>query len=335
MPQHTFAAVFASESVDSAAGVIKGVAVATEGDILDGRRDNASGLPMAFDRRTLETLMACAKTYGTGLKVKADHKSGIFAVTGYLKNFRIDGKVLRADLHVLATDDNRAKLLEMAQSIPDTFGLSVSFSGDDEVVNGRSMCRCSEIYSADLVSEPAANPNGLFQRVDAGGKDKTMNPEDILKQCQALITAGLGEFAQKFSKLESAVSALKPASCEDMAAVQTKVKDLEKALADAKTELSSKILSTEAVAASVAKEFAKSVGTSPAAGVSGVGAADAGAGEPKPEDRGVELVQKHYAATKSKAKAFALAAAEDKAAVEALVRSQKNFSYEKPAAKAA
>ncbi len=331
MPQHNFSLTFASESVDSVAGIIRGVAVATEGDILDGRRDPVSGLPMAFDRRTLETLMSCAKTYGTGLKVKADHRSGIFAVTGYLKNFRINGRTLRADLHVLSTDENRAKLLEMAQSIPDTFGLSVSFSGPDEVINGRSMSRCEEIYSADLVSEPAANPHGLFERAEIDGihKRKTMNPEEILKECRALITAGLGEFTQKFSKLELALSAMKPASSEDMAAVQAQVKELGKALEAAKTDFASRILSTEAVAASVAKEFTKVIGTSRAAGVS---VAEGASGEPKLEDKGLELVQKHFAATKSKTKAFQLAIAEDSKAVDALIKSQKTFSYEKKAA---
>jgi hypothetical protein len=48
MQTHTFAAVFDSQSVDRTAGIIKGVAVATEGDILDGRRDPVSGLPLEF-----------------------------------------------------------------------------------------------------------------------------------------------------------------------------------------------------------------------------------------------------------------------------------------------
>jgi hypothetical protein len=160
-----FSQTLASERVDSVGGIIHGVSVITEGPAL-GHVDKKSGLPVFVDRTTLAQVMACAKTYAGGLKVKADHGSGIFATTGALRNFRIDGDRLRADLHVLASDTNRAKLLEMAQTIPDTFGLSVSFTGQDEIRPGKVLARCTEIYSADLVPEPAANPSGLFSKGD-------------------------------------------------------------------------------------------------------------------------------------------------------------------------
>jgi hypothetical protein len=96
------------------------------------------------------------------VKVKADHGSGVFSTTGHLKSFRLDGDVLRADLHVLKTEKDREKLFEMAETIPDTFGLSISFDGPDEKIKGKMFARCSEIYSTDIVSEAAANPSGLF-----------------------------------------------------------------------------------------------------------------------------------------------------------------------------
>ncbi len=327
MSKHTFASIFQRGSVDKTAGIIKGVAVITAGDLLDGRRDATNGLPMAVDYTTLEQIMSCAKTYGTGLKVKADHRSGIFAVTGYLRNFHIEGQTLRADLYVLEKDENRDKLLEMADTIPDTFGLSVSFSGPDEVLNGKSMSRCTEIYSADLVSEPAANPTGLFQRgaaIDDANKDKTMTPEEITKQCKAVFTECMAEYSSKLSVLEKAFAALKPDTDKDeMGKISNSVKDLEKQL----VEVKQKVLSSEQVGAAIAKEFAAVIGTvkTSAAPAGGEGGGD------KLEDVGLSLVQKHFGLTKSKAKAFEAAGRENSKAVEALVKSGKVIAYEKAA----
>ena len=142
--------------VDAKLGVIYGVAVITEGP--------AIGKSCIVDAITLRQMMGCAKTYAGGLKVKADHESGIASVSGFLTDFRIDGPVLRADLHLLETDPNRAKFIEMAQKIPDTFGLSVAFGGEPEMTQAGPAARCDEIYSCDLVTEPAANPNGLFSK---------------------------------------------------------------------------------------------------------------------------------------------------------------------------
>jgi hypothetical protein len=53
--------------------------------------------------------------------------------------------------------------MDLAQEIPDSFGISISFSGQSEQ-NGTDLelARCQELYSADLVQHPAANPTGLF-----------------------------------------------------------------------------------------------------------------------------------------------------------------------------
>lgn len=325
MPKHTFASTFARERVDRAAGIIKGVAVITEGPAL-GHIDQDSGLPLHVDGTTLRQMLECAGTYSNGVKVKADHRSGIFAVTGHLKNFRIEGKVLRADLHVLSSDENREKLMEMAETIPDTFGLSVSFSGPDDISGNKALARCVEIYSADLVSEPAANPTGLFSaQVDPTHKGKPM--DDPLKQCEAMLSKFAAEFNTKLTAFQQEIAALKSASpTAELTSLKEKNTQLEQKVSD--------LAKTVPTIESIAREFTKVVGTSPAPGTSPA----AGGGEPKApklEDVGEELVQKHYAATRSKPKAFALAGAENSKAVEALVKSGRNVRYEKPAEKAA
>lgn len=171
-----FAAVTGSQ-VDREAGVLRGVSVITEGV--------AKGHGMIVDSVTLEQVKACAETYVDGLRVKMDHYTGIDAMVGVLRDFVIDGIQLRADLHLIKSHEDFKKILEMAETIPGSFGLSISFSGECEEVEIPSddseeaepnsgelpssstartqAARCMEIYSCDIVDQPAANPTGLFQ----------------------------------------------------------------------------------------------------------------------------------------------------------------------------
>lgn len=151
-----FAAATGSQ-VDRDAGILRGVSVITEGD--------AKGHGMIVDSITLDQVKASAETYTDGLRVKMDHYTGIDAMVGVLRDFVIDGSQLRADLHLLKSHDDFEKILEMAENMPGSFGLSISFSGESEVMEEGQVpsARCMEIYSADLVDQPAANPTGLFQ----------------------------------------------------------------------------------------------------------------------------------------------------------------------------
>jgi len=142
--------------IDAEAGIIHGVAVITKGPAL--------GHGMFVDDVTLAGVVAQANTYEGGMKVKLDHTNSAGAIVGFLRNFRIEGDVVRADLNLLKSSPHRGYVLELAATIPDTFGLSIAFSGVDEEISGQRFARCDEIYSADLVSEPAANPNGLFSK---------------------------------------------------------------------------------------------------------------------------------------------------------------------------
>lgn len=260
-PTITFAA--ASGAIDAQQGIIRGVSVITEGPAL--------GHGVMVDSTTLRQIKAAAESYSGGLKVKLDHNSSAGDIVGFIDGFRIEGAKLLGDLHLLENSPHRAYILEIAAKIPDTFGLSVSFSGPSELSADRKtvLQRCTEIYSCDIVSEPAANPTGFFSRklrqLQADGTSETdeetespevkielpMN-EETKKAIAGMIESAMMGISERMTKLESAVAAApkpeeKPAA---MSAVQQDV-----------IALAAKEAALVAV-----KEFAKTFGT-PAAPV--------------------------------------------------------------------
>ena len=181
-------------TIDEANAIIAGVSVITIGE--------AKGHGMLVDEQTLLEVKAAAETYSGGLKVKTDHFSGFNQIVGVLRNFAIDGDQLRADLYLLKNHDATPRIIEMAQLMPDTFGLSISFSGQhEESESGVVFARCGEIYSADLVDAPAANPTGLFSaKVDS--EKKSMDE----KQFSEALAAALAPINEKLSAFEAFMS---------------------------------------------------------------------------------------------------------------------------------
>lgn len=150
-----FFAPMATQKVDPANGIIYGVSVITSGI-------KARGHDLEVDSTTLSQLKECAEKLGT-VPVKWNHRSGADAVAGYLENFRIEGNKLLGDWHLLKTHSQYGQAIEMAERMPRNVGLSAAFMGEDEVAGGVKRARCSELISVDLVAQPAANPNGLFE----------------------------------------------------------------------------------------------------------------------------------------------------------------------------
>jgi len=206
--------------IDAQAATISDVSVITVGE--------AKGHGMLIDAQTLTEVKAAAETYAGGLKVKTDHYTGFNEIVGTLKNFRIDGDPLRADLFLLKNHDATARILEMAELMPDTFGLSISFTGEHEESEGGTVfARCTEIYSADLVDAPAANPTGLFSaKVDSGKKDMDE------KQFAEALAAALAPINDKLSAFEAFIAetntrfeAMVPKDEEKMAEVTIETTD--------------------------------------------------------------------------------------------------------------
>jgi hypothetical protein len=321
MVKHALAARFAAGKVNAESGVISGVSLATIGP--------ARGHDMHCDATTLEQLKKCAQQYQGGLKVKMTHAGNAGDILGYLTNLRIEGQQLRGDLHLLKSYEKRDYILELAETIPDTFGLSVSFSGPTEEKGGLTYARCAEIYSCDLVAEPAANPSGLFSAVDAGRNGNSpMTADEIKSIVQASVTAALSEFGVRVAAIETAVKAL-PASTE-LAALKTLVTELSTKLDTTKTELTASIgdekSRMEMAAKTVALEFTRHTGRQ---GVQADGGGSNTNQAPAPADKFDGVLTKHFDATKSKSKAWSLAMSEDQAGYKAFLATGRKPAFEK------
>ena len=147
--------------------IIEGVSVISVGE--------AKGHGLFVDAQTLREVKACAETYAGGVKVNLDHGAGIRDIVGFCDNFRIIGEKLVADLNLLQNAERRDYVLEIAEKLPDTFGISIAFSGPVREIDGKRFASCEELYSADLVQTPAANPTGLFS-FEAKRVDKFSQP---------------------------------------------------------------------------------------------------------------------------------------------------------------
>jgi len=245
-------------AVDAEKGILSGVAVITEG-AAKGHTDFVSGKPMYVDATTLLQVKACAETYMGGLKVKMDHFSGITEIVGALREFSADGQILRADLQLLNSTKHRDYVLEIAQTIPDAFGLSIAFSGPAEVIGDRAFARCTEIYSADLVSEPAANPSGLFSAKSAehpGDKPGKHQPNQKMSADKqegqdplAAMASTISALSERLSKLEADIP---------VAGDEEKKKDDSEAM-NAKMEQVAELSAINAL-----KKFSATFGTPPA-----------------------------------------------------------------------
>jgi len=218
--------------------VIEGVSIISIGE--------AKGHGLYVDEQTLMEVKECAESYKGGVKVNLDHGAGIKDIVGFVNNFRIVGSQLLGDLNLLQTSPMRDYVLEISSKLPDTFGISIAFSGPIREVDGMDFASCTELYSADLVQTPAANATGLFsftaKQVDKFFKqmpEDTATPEmpedsgesevtivDLSKRMSALEEA----FGMIKTKMEAMIPAEAPAAepmKEEMAAELSAISKLE------------------------------------------------------------------------------------------------------------
>lgn len=173
----------------------------------------AKGHGLYVDAQTLREVKACAETYAGGVKVNLNHGAGITEIIGFVDNFRIVGEKLLGDLNLLQNADRRAYILEISEKIPDTFGISIAFSGPVRDIGGKRFASCEELYSADLVQTPAANPTGLFsfeaKPVDKISKQMQDAPEIEIEPKEDEIS--IADIVSRLSALESAFGDYKKA----------------------------------------------------------------------------------------------------------------------------
>jgi hypothetical protein len=166
--------------------VILGVSVASTGE--------ANGHRLEFDQKSLQQLQEIAAAKPLGIKSRFTHPDwfhdGLGKYLGRVRNFRVDGDKLLGDLHIspaakTSPAGNLAEyVLNLALEDPQSFGMSVVVDLDRVWVTSDSsespaskprpsnattqypVARITGFYAADLVDEPALNPNGLFQVTD-------------------------------------------------------------------------------------------------------------------------------------------------------------------------
>jgi hypothetical protein len=187
--------------------VIEGVSIISIGE--------AKGHGLYVDETTLMQVKECAESYKGGVKVNLDHGAGIKDIVGFVNNFRIVGEQLLGDLNLLETSPMRDYVLEISEKLPDTFGISISFSGPIEEIDGINFARCTELYSSDLVQTPAANATGLFsftaKQVDTFAKQM---PEDTAMTDMPMPEEGSGESGVTIIELAKRMDALEASMLE-------------------------------------------------------------------------------------------------------------------------
>ncbi len=164
--------------VDREKGIIYGYSVVTIGPAL--------GHNMNVDETTLRQVVEHGNKSKAGIKTRFDHPSAsstsMGTFLGRSKNFRRDGDLVRADLHLsdaakeAPQGDLYSYVLSLAEKDPAAFGASMVFSGKHEEQlddngnpkgdkNGKplpKLARVEKLYASDIVDDPAANPDGLF-----------------------------------------------------------------------------------------------------------------------------------------------------------------------------
>lgn len=196
------AQTFAAFEGKVSGNTVKGVSLLQKGPAL--------GHGVWIDDVTLSQAKKCATDCGK-LKAKQNHWSGIEDTIGYYENFRVrDGK-LTADLTLFNSHPGSEQMLEMIDTIPHSFGVSISFMADSpeyDKENDRYNARVRQMLSADFVDTPAANRDGVFEaQIDSGENDMptAVTPPDAFDA-----KAAIAALETKFSELTSALEALKP-----------------------------------------------------------------------------------------------------------------------------
>jgi len=139
------------------ANKLKNVSILTIGE--------ARGHNLLIDEKSLEQALAVAQSMKR-IKVTMGHGAPVTGILGYIDGFRIEGDRLMGDLTLFNT--NEAQFVQhLAQVLPEGFGMSLTFSGVPEEVDGKRFARIDEVYDCSIVSEPAANPAGMFSAFSA------------------------------------------------------------------------------------------------------------------------------------------------------------------------
>ena len=188
---------------DAGAGIIRGFAVITRGEAL--------GHGVWIDSEFLRQAVAAMNAAPDGVRARFTHPGmsadGLGRKLGRAKNARMDGDIVRADLHFSKSShttpegDLAKHTMDLAEDDADLFGASIVYEYDEaaerafrqanltdggfrspDLLNVKNLphARLSSLRATDIVDEPAANPAGLFAATS------------IPAEADALLTYALG-----------------------------------------------------------------------------------------------------------------------------------------------
>lgn len=174
-----------AESVDRETGVIHGAAIVTAGE--------AKGHGVQLDDEFVNEVVRLGNAKQQGVKVRFGHptmsSTALGTFLGRAKHFRYDRGVARADIYLSNTaheapagngQDLYGYVLSLAAEDADMFGTSIVFTPGEtyrrdeegekipwiEQDGDQPFVEIRELHAADIVDEPAANPDGLFSSLN-------------------------------------------------------------------------------------------------------------------------------------------------------------------------
>lgn len=187
-------ATAAGSRVDAENGILRGVRVITKGEVAT---HSFLGEPLIVDDQTIAEIVIAAAAFPDGVPVKLAHGTDIEELIGSVKDIVADGDCARGDMYLLKSHENYATIIEMAETMPSNFGISISFQNAPEGIKGNDQepdgdeddsmsginpqyqdeivayaCRIAELYSCDLVANPSANPS-LFNTMSEPATTET------------------------------------------------------------------------------------------------------------------------------------------------------------------
>ena len=248
------------KQVDRETGRMEGVSLISVGE--------AKGHETFVDEDSLDTALDYLQD-AERLPAYITHRGAIFddrltREIGIFDNFRIEGEQLKADFQAFDSfreDESRKfnRLFELAEKMPERFGLSIVFAGTkawatddgdmpfdpmedipDEANFAFPSIRVQEVSSADFVDSPAANERGLFSKIDIKPISKMTKLE--LSEKNDALEAEKIELSKRVDELTAKVEAFDALSAEkdeldaDLTAKEELLSEKEEALAVAEDE---------------------------------------------------------------------------------------------------
>lgn len=205
-------------------GVIRAASLMSKGEA-QGHFDD-KGRQIMVDDVTLEQIFKTCKKLGK-VKVKADHGSGVMSTVGWADNFSLTSEKVLADVHLYDTEPQRDRLLEIADKNPDHMGISMEFNGKDKPNGKVCLSRCTEVFCAAIVSDPAANKS-LFEVPEKDDEQEpqtqtntTMEPNEENEE------PTISDLMAKFEELGTRLTALETPSDSDSDDDKTDLEDPE------------------------------------------------------------------------------------------------------------